>query len=73
MTMSDEDEKQIKEILARFSDGPESKDATVRQVKNTLEAYLENGPGTREERQQAVLGKLREIDASFKSARSKPN
>lgn len=71
--MSDEDEQQIREILARFSDAPESQEATVRQVKNTLEAYLENGPGTREERQQVVLGKLREIDASFQSLRSKPN
>ncbi|WP_438274178.1 hypothetical protein [Nitrobacter sp.] len=71
--MSDEDEQQIREILSRFSDGPESKETTVRQVKNTLEAYLENGPGTREERQKVVLGKLREIDASFKNLRSKPN
>lgn len=71
--MSDEDEQQIREILSRFSDGPESKETTVRQVKNTLEAYLENGPGMREERQKVVLGKLREIDASFKNLRSKPN
>ena len=71
--MSDEDEMQIKEILARFSDGPESKEPRVQQLKNTLEAFLENGPGTREERQRVVLDKLLEIDASFKTLRSKPN
>ena len=43
--MSDEDEKQIREILARFSDPPESKDTKVQQLKETLEAFLENGPG----------------------------
>jgi hypothetical protein len=73
MKMSDEDEKQIREILARFSDGPESKDAKVQQVKETLEAFLENGPGTREERQLIVLDKLLLIDASYKDFRSKPN
>ena len=61
------------EMLARFSDGPESKDTMVRQIKHTVEAYLESGPGTREERQLAVLWKLRELDATFKSARSKRN
>jgi hypothetical protein len=71
MKMSDEHERQIREILARFSDRPESKDAMVRQVKHTVEAYLESGPGTHEERQLVVLGKLREIDATFQSARSK--
>jgi len=71
--MSDEDEKQIREILARFSDGPESKDAKVQQVKETLEAFLENGPGTREERQLIVLDKLLLIDASFNDFRAKRN
>lgn len=42
MKMSDEDERQIREILARFSDGPESKDAMVRQIKHTVEGYLES-------------------------------
>ncbi len=66
-------ERQIREILARFSDGPESKDAKVQQVKDTLETFLENGPGTREERQLIVLDKLLLIDASFKDFRSKRN
>ena len=48
--MSDEDEKQIREILARFSDPPESKDTKVQQLKETLEAFLENGPGHAEYR-----------------------
>jgi hypothetical protein len=73
MKMSDEDEKQIREILARFSDGPESKDAKVQQFKETLEAFLENGPGTREERQLIVLDKLLLIDASYKDFRSRRN
>jgi hypothetical protein len=45
----------------------------VRQVKHTVEAYLESGPGTREARQLVALRKLREIDATFKSARNKRN
>ncbi len=69
--MSDEDEKQIREILGRFSDGPESKDAKVQQLRETLEAFLENGPGTREERQLIVLDKLLLIDASYEDLRSK--
>jgi hypothetical protein len=73
MKMGDEHEQQIREILVRFTDGPESKDAMVRQVKHTVEAYLESGPGTREARQLVLLRKLREIDATFKSARSKRN
>jgi hypothetical protein len=71
--MSDEDEKQIQEILSRFSDGIESKDAKVQQVKDTLEACLENGPGTREERQAIVLEKLVLIDASFNDFRNRRN
>jgi hypothetical protein len=70
--MSDE-EKQIRDIMARFSDGPESKTAAVQQLKSTLEAYLENGPGKREDRQQMLLTTLLEMEASFKAARSKPN
>jgi hypothetical protein len=73
MTMSDDHERQIQEILARFSDGPESTDAKVQQVKDTLEAFLESGPGTREERQLIVLDKLLLIDASFNDFRSKRN
>lgn len=73
MSGNDDVEKQIQEILARFSDGTESKDAKVQQVKDTLEAFLENGPGTREERQLIVLDKLVLIDASFKDFRSKRN
>ena len=71
--MSGEDEKRIQEILSRFSDGLESKDAKVQQVKDTLQAFLENGPGTREERQLIVLDKLLLIDASFNDFRSKRN
>ena len=71
--MSDEDEKQIREIMARFSDGPERKEAAVQQLKSTLEAYLENGSGTREERQGVLLAKLLEMEASYKNLRSKPN
>ena len=37
-------ESQIREILARFSDGPESKDPKVQRLKDTLEAFLENWP-----------------------------
>jgi hypothetical protein len=71
--MSDENEKAIREMLERFTNGPESKDAMVRQVKHTVEAYLESGPGTREARHLVVLRKLREIDATFKSARNTRN
>ena len=71
--MSDEEEKRIQEILSRFSGGLESKDAKVQQVKDTLQAFLENGPGTREERQLIVLDKLLLIDASFNDFRSKRN
>jgi hypothetical protein len=71
--MSDEDEREIREILERFTNGPQSKDAMVRQVKHTVEAYLESGPGTREARQLVALRKLREIDATFRSARSTRN
>ena len=71
--MSDDHERQIQEILARFSDGPESTDAKVQQVKDTLEAFLESGTGTREERQLIVLDKLLLIDASFNDFRSKRN
>ncbi len=71
--MSDEDEKQIREILARFSDGPESKEPRVQRVKHNIEAYLEKGPGKLEERQQMLLTTLLEMETSFKAARSKPN
>lgn len=66
-------ERQIRKILARFSDGPESKDPKVQHLKDTLEAFLENGPGTREERQAIVLDKLVLIDASFNDFRSRRN
>jgi hypothetical protein len=60
MRISDDDdaEKQIQEILARFSDGPESTDVKVPQVKDTLKAFLESASGRREERQLIVLDKL---------------
>jgi hypothetical protein len=45
----------------------------VQRLKDTLEAFLENGPGTREERQAIVLDKLVLIDASFNDFRSRRN
>ena len=45
----------------------------MQQVKDTLEAFHESGPGTREERQLIVLDKLLLIDASFNDFRSKRN
>jgi hypothetical protein len=50
--MGDRDAR-LKEILERFDDVPVNQEPAVQQLKKMLEDFLENGPGTLEERQQA--------------------
>jgi hypothetical protein len=54
------------ERIGKISDREEKhiRETTVQHAKNTLEAFFENGPGTREDRQRIVLNKLLEMGAS---------
>jgi hypothetical protein len=72
MKMSAE-ETRIKEIVARFRDLPESKEPAAQAFKKTLDDFLENGPGTLEERRRVLVEKMLEMDASYKDFLNKRN
>jgi hypothetical protein len=70
--MSDE-ETRVNEILARFGDLTESQDPAIQEYKKNLEDFLENGPGTLEERRRMLVEKMLEMDASYKNFLGKRN
>lgn len=70
--MEDRDAR-VKAILERFGDAPLSQEPSVQQLKNMVEDFLENGPGTREEREQVLFDRLLEMDASYAEFLSKRN
>lgn len=72
MKMEDRDAR-LKAILERFGDVPVSEEPSVQQLKRILDDFLENGPGTLEERQQALIDRLLEMDASHAEFLSKMN
>jgi hypothetical protein len=57
----------------RFGDVPVSQEPAVQQLKRIPDDFLENGPGTLEERQQVLIDRLIEMDtlnAEFLSSRN---
>ena len=66
-------ETRLKRVLERFGDVPASDQPSVQQFGKILDAFIENGPGTLEERQQALIDRLLEMDASYAEFLSKRN
>jgi hypothetical protein len=69
----DHRDARLKEILERFGDVPVSQEPSVQQLKRILDDFLENGPGTLEERQQVLIDRLLEMDASHEDFLSRRN
>ena len=67
----DDRNARIKIILERFGDLPISDEPSVQQLKKILDDFLENGPGTRQERERGLLDRLLEMDASYADFLSK--
>ena len=61
----------IKMILERFGDLPMSEEPSVQQLTKILADFLENGPGTRQERERALLDRLLEMDSLYADFLSK--
>jgi hypothetical protein len=61
----DDRDARLREILERFGDVPVSQEPAVQQLKRILEDFLENGPGTLEERQQVLIDRLLEMESSY--------
>jgi hypothetical protein len=72
MKMDDRDAR-LKEILERFGDVPVSQEPAVQQLKRILDDFLENGPGTLEERQQVLIDRLLEMESSYEDFLRKMN
>ena len=50
--MSDDDEAKVRELIAQYADAPQSTEPSAEEFKKMVRHFLENGPGTREERRQ---------------------
>lgn len=66
-------ETRLKRALGRFGDVPASNQPSVQQLGMMLDDFLENGPGTLEERHRALIDRLLEMDASYAEFLSKRN
>ena len=67
----DDRDPRVKKIMERFGDAPISEDPSVQQLKKMLDDFLENGPGTRQERERVLFERLLEMDTSYADFLSK--
>jgi hypothetical protein len=66
MKMSDDNEAKVQELIAQYANVPPSKEASTEEFKAMLRHFIENGPGTREERRQILLRNMVELHEEYK-------
>jgi hypothetical protein len=66
MKMSDDDEAKVRELIEQYADAPQSTEASVQDFKEMLRHFLENGPGTREERRKILMRNMAELHEEYK-------
>jgi hypothetical protein len=64
--MSDDDEAKVRELIAQYADAPQSTEPSAEEFKKMVRHFLENGPGTREERRQILLRNMVELHEEYK-------
>ncbi|OPH84127.1 hypothetical protein [Nitrobacter vulgaris] len=64
--MSYDDELKARELIEQYADAPQSTETSVQEFKKMLRHFLENGPGTREERMQILMRNMVELHEEYK-------
>jgi hypothetical protein len=64
--MSDDNEEKVQALIAQYASVPPSTDAATEEFKAMLRHFIENGPGTREERRQILLRNMVELHEEYK-------
>jgi hypothetical protein len=73
MKMSDDDEAKVRELIAQYADVPQSTEPAIQEFRKMLKDFLENGPGTREERRQILMRNMVELHEEYKDFLDKRN
>jgi hypothetical protein len=73
MKMSDDNEAKVQELIAQYASVCQSTETSAEEFKAMLRHFLENGPGTRKERQQILMRNMVELHEEYQDFLDKRN